>query len=175
MTTNLQLKLRKTPPATERTLAAVVAFGTGATVGELAAATGRCNHAICTSLTELFLKKKVVRQYETDGQTIGFRYYPNTPAGRAAAFANRDRVRIKGAGKFPAGFEVEQNAAICRLLTDFPKLPVQEIARRVRRDPAETRDRLDALVRRGFVDFETESFRRTDGLLGVRRLYFTKH
>ena len=174
MTTNLKLKLRKTPPATERTLATLVAIGTGATVGELAAAMNRCGRAVVTSLTELRLKKKIIRQYENDGQTIGFRYYPNTPAGRGAAFANRDRVRIKGAGKFPAGFEIEQNAAICRVLTDFPKLPVQEIARRVRRDPAETRDRLDALVRRGFVDFETESFRRTDGLLGVRRLYYTK-
>ena len=106
-----------------------------------------------------------------------FCYYPNTPDGRRLAEEELN-VRVQtGPRKFydgvvPAHKHVEIRAKIAATIRLAGKIDAEKIVDRIDGDADEIRAELRKMTDAGQVDFETVTFRRVDGLLGIRRFYY---
>ena len=107
-----------------------------------------------------------------------FCYYPNTPDGRRLAEEELNVPVRTGERKFydsvrPAAHKhVEIRAKIAAAIRLAGKIDAEKIADRIDVDADAIRAELRKMTDAGQVDFETVTFRRTDGLLGIRRFYY---
>lgn len=104
-------------------------------------------------------------------------YYPNTPDGRRRAEEELNVPVQTGPRKFydgviPANRHVEIRAKIAAAIRLAGKIDAKQIADRIDVDADAIRAELRKMTDAGQVDFETVTFRRTDGLLGIRRFYY---
>lgn len=134
-------------------------------------------------LTERGAILKVKRPTSRRGRT--FCYYPNDPDGRRLAELERN-VPVHTGERNPYGTtdafhfvapapemnRVVFRAKIAAAIRLAGRLDVERIADRIGRDADAIRAELRKMTDAGQVDFETVTFRRTDGLLGIRRFYY---
>lgn len=107
-----------------------------------------------------------------------FCYYPNTPDGRRLAEEELNVPVRTGERKFYDGVRpvahkhVEIRAKIAAAIRLAGKIDAEKIADRIDVDADAIRAELRKMTDAGQVDFETVTFRRTDGLLEIRRFYY---